>query len=170
MRTLSNIVKRAWLAAAVALVAGCAQPWQSVQPGADPSVLIARLGPPRETYNLPDGGKRLMWPTQPMGSTNTVADIDASGKIVSVRQVMQESEFYRARVNEWTRDDVLINFGRPAETAYFSRMQREVWSYRYIENNIDYMMFHFYFDDQGILRLTQKTPDPMRDRNLRRGF
>lgn len=170
MRTLSNIVKRAWLATAVALAAGCAQPWQSVEPGADPSVLIARLGPPRETYNLPDGGKRLMWPTQPMGSTNTVADLDASGKIVSVRQVMQESEFYRARVNEWTRDDVLINFGRPAETAYFSRMQREVWSYRYIENNIDFMMFHFYFDDQGILRLTQKTPDPMRDRNLRRGF
>ena len=170
MGTLSNFVKHAWFAAVVALAAGCAQPWQSVQPGADPSVLIARLGPPRETYNLPDGGKRLMWPTQPMGSTNTVADLDASGKIVSVRQVMQESEFNRARVNEWTRDDVLINFGRPAETAYFSRMQREVWSYRYIENNIDFMMFHFYFDDQGILRLTQKTPDPMRDRNLRRGF
>jgi len=37
-------------------------------------------------------------------------------------------------------------------------------------NNIDYMMFHFYFDDQGILRLTQRTPDPMRDRNLRRRF
>jgi len=170
MGTLSNFVKRAWLAAAVLLAAGCAQPWQSVPPGTDQSALIARLGPPRETYNLPDGGKRLMWPTQPMGSTNTVADIDASGKVVSVRQVMQASEFYRAKVNVWTRNDVLINFGRPAETAYFSRMQREVWSYRYIENNIDYMMFHFYFDDQGILRLTQKTPDPMRDRNLRRGF
>jgi hypothetical protein len=170
MVTLSNFVKHASLAAMVALVAGCAQPWQSVEPGADQSTLIARLGPPRETYNLPDGGKRLMWPTQPMGTTNTVADIDASGKVVSVRQVMQASEFYRAKVNEWTRNDVLINFGRPAETAYFSRMQREVWSYRYIENNTDYMMFHFYFDDQGILRLTQKTPDPMRDRNLRRGF
>ncbi|WP_321937018.1 MULTISPECIES: hypothetical protein [unclassified Paraburkholderia] len=170
MGTLSNIVKRAWLAAVMALVAGCAQPWQSIVPGTDQSALIARLGPPRETYNLPDGGKRLMWPTQPMGTTNTVADIDTNGKVVSVRQVMQESEFNRARVNEWTRDDVLINFGRPAETAYFSRMQREVWSYRYVENNIDYMMFHFYFDNQGILRLTQKTPDPMRDRNLRRGF
>ena len=98
------------------------------------------------------------------------ADIDINNKILSVRQVLQESEFNRAKVNEWTRDDVLINFGRPAETAYFSRMQREVWSYRYMANNIDYMMFHFYFDAQGILRLTQKTPDPMRDRNLRRGF
>lgn len=164
------MMKLAWVIVAAAFMAGCAQPWQSVEPGADQSALIARLGPPRETYNLPGGGKRLMWPTQPMGTTTTAADIDINGKILSVRQVLQESEFNRAKVNEWTRDDVLINFGRPAETAYFSRMQREVWSYRYMANNIDYMMFHFYFDDQGILRLTQRTPDPMRDRNLRRRF
>jgi hypothetical protein len=161
--------KRAWIVAALVL-AGCAQPWQSVEPGTDVSALVARLGPPRETYALPDGGKRLMWPTQPMGTTTTAADIDASGKVVSVRQVLQDTEFYRARVGEWTRNDVLINFGRPAETSRFPRMQREVWSYRYMENNMDYMMFHFYFDDQGVLRQTQKTPDPMRDRNLRRGF
>ena len=37
-----------------------------------------------------------MWPTQPMGTTNVVADIDASGKIVNVRQVLQLSEFQRA--------------------------------------------------------------------------
>jgi hypothetical protein len=80
------------------------------------------------------------------------------------------NEFYRAKVDVWTRNDVLINFGRPAETAYFPRMKREVWSYRYMENNIDYLMFNFYFDEQGILRLTQKTPDPMRERNLRRGL
>jgi hypothetical protein len=160
---------RAWIAAAL-LLAGCAQPWQSVQPGADVSALIARLGPPRETYQLPDGGKRLMWPTQPMGYTTTAADIDANGLVVSVRQVLQDTEFARARIGEWTRNDVLINFGRPVETSRFPRMQREVWSYRYMENNIDYMMFHFSFDDQGVLRQTQKTPDPMRERNLRRGF
>jgi len=161
--------KRATLAMLLALAA-CTQPWQSVEPGADVSTLVARLGPPRETYNLPDGGKRLMWPTQPMGHTTTAADIDANGKVVSVRQVLQQSEFYRAQVGVWTRNDVLINFGRPVETAFFPRMQREVWSYRYIENNIDYLMFNFYFDEQGILRLTQKTPDPIRDRNLRRMF
>jgi len=73
-----------------------------------------------------------------------------------------------ARVNEWTRSDVLINFGRPVETAFFPRTQREVWSYRYMESNIHNMMFNFYFDQEGILRLTQRTPDPMRERNLRR--
>ncbi|RAR58317.1 hypothetical protein C7401_11350 [Paraburkholderia unamae] len=161
--------KRAWLAA-VLVLAACAQPWQGVEPGSDPSTVIARLGPPRETYDLPGGGRRLMWPTQPMGYTTVVADLDSSGKVVSVRQVLQDTEFYRAKVGEWTRNDVLINFGRPAETSFFPRMQQEVWSYRYIENNIDYMMFHFYFDTQGVLRRTQKAPDPVRDRNLRRGF
>jgi hypothetical protein len=47
-------------------------------------------------------------------------------------------------------------------------MQRDVWSYRYLENNINHMIFHFYFDDAGILRQTQKAPDPMYD-NTRRG-
>jgi hypothetical protein len=156
-------------AAALALLA-CAQPYQQVEAGADQSALTARFGPPRETYDLPGGGKRLMWPTQPMGTTTTAADIDASGKVLSVRQVLQENEFYRAEVGKWTHDDVLVNFGRPFETSYFSRMKREVWSYRYVENNINYLIFNFYFDDQGILRQTQKSPDPMRDPSRRGRF
>jgi hypothetical protein len=149
---------------------GCTHPHQQVEAGANQSTAIARLGPPKETYALPNGGQRLMWPTQPMGTTTTVADIDASGKIVSMRQVLQENEFYRAEVGKWTRDDVLINFGRPFETARFQRMQRDVWSYRYLENNINHMIFHFYFDDAGILRQTQKSPDPMYDPTRRGRF
>jgi hypothetical protein len=158
------------LCAAASVLAGCVQPHQQIETGADQSTVIARLGPPKETYALPDGGKRLMWPTQPMGTTTTVADIDAAGKVVSVRQVLQENEFYRAEVGKWTRDDVLVNFGRPFETSYFRLMKREVWSYRYMENNIYYMIFNFYFDDQGILRQTQKSPDPMRDPSRRGKF
>ncbi|MEM5370543.1 hypothetical protein [Paraburkholderia azotifigens] len=158
------------LCAAASLLAGCAQPHQQIEAGADQSTVIARLGPPKETYELPNGGKRLMWPTQPMGTTTTAADIDASGKVVSVRQVLQDNEFYRAEVGKWTRDDVLVNFGRPFETSYFKLMKREVWSYRYLENNVDYMIFHFYFDDQGVLRTTQKQPDPMRDPTRRGRF
>ncbi len=111
-----------------------------------------------------------MWPTQPMGTATTAADVDASGKIVRMRQVLQANEFYRAEIGEWTRNDVLINFGRPFETSYFSRMQREVWSYRYVENNVTYLLYNFYFDDQGTLRQTQKSPDPLRDRDFRKLF
>jgi hypothetical protein len=151
-------------------LAGCAQPWQQYQQGADESTIVARLGPPREVYDLPNGGKRLMWPTQPMGEFTTAADIDAAGKIVNVRQVLQPNEFYRAQIGTWTKSDVLVNFGRPVETSYFPLMKREVWTYRYLEDNVWYMMYSFYFDDQGIVRLTQKTPDPLHDPDRRSMF
>jgi hypothetical protein len=152
------------------LLAGCAQPWQRFQAGEDESTIIAKLGAPRETYDLPNGGKRLMWPTQPMGETTTAADIDASGKIVNVRQVLQPNEFYKAQIGTWTRSDVLVNFGRPEETSYYPLMKRQVWTYRYLEDNVWYMMYSFYFDDQGVLRTTQKTPDPLHDPDRRSFF
>jgi hypothetical protein len=46
-------------------------------------------------------------------------------------------------------------------------MKRDVWSYRYVENNINHLIFNFYFDDQGVLRQTQKSPDPMYDPSRR---
>jgi hypothetical protein len=146
------------IACAATLVAGCAQPWQQYQAGQDESAIVARMGPPREIYDLPGGGKRMMWPTQPMGEITIAADIDAAHRIVNVRQVLQPSEFYRAEIGKWTKTDVLVNFGRPVETSYFPLMKREVWTYRYLEDNVWYMMYSFYFDPQGILRTTQKTP------------
>ena len=109
----------------------------------------------------------VVGPTQPMGEYTTAADIDASGKIVNVRQVLQVNEFYRAEIGKWTRNDVLINFGRPEETSYFPLMKREVWSYRYMEDGVWYMLFHFYFDDNGVVRQLQKTPDPLHDPDRR---
>ncbi len=152
------------------LVSACAQPWQNYQAGADVSTVTARLGPPLEVYDLPNGGKRLMWPTQPLGETTTAADIDAAGKVVSVRQILDENEFYKAQMGTWTRKDVLLNFGRPEETAYYPLMKRQVWTYRYMEAGVWYMMYNFYFDDQGVLRTTQKTPDPLHDPDRRSFF
>ncbi|MEI5998607.1 hypothetical protein H3V53_15760 [Paraburkholderia bengalensis] len=61
---------------------------------------------------------------------------------MSIRQVLQEN--YRAELNKSTRDDALIDFGRPYETSYFRMMKREVWSYRYVENNVNDLNFNFY--------------------------
>ncbi|MGF6774640.1 hypothetical protein P3T18_007160 [Paraburkholderia sp. GAS199] len=161
-------LRRAALVGLSALaLAGCAQPWQQFQQGQDESTIVAKLGTPRESYDLPNGGKRLMWPTQPMGETTTAADIDGSGKIVNVRQVLQPNEFYRMEIGKSTKSDVLVNFGRPVETMYFPLMKREVWTYRYLEDNVWYMMYSFYFDEQGVVRLTQKTPDPLHDPDRR---
>jgi hypothetical protein len=154
----------------VLALAGCAQPWTQFHAGDDAQAVTARFGPPHEVYDLPDGGKRLMWPTQPMGEITIAADIDAHGKVVNVRQVLQPNEFYRAEIGKWTRTDVLVNFGRPVETAYFPLMQREAWTYRYLEDGVWYMLYSFYFDNDGILRLTQKTPDPLHDPDRRSLF
>jgi hypothetical protein len=151
--------------AAVLALGACAQPWQGFQAGEHEAVVIAKLGQPREVYDLPGGSKRLMWPTQPWGEYTTAADIDATGKVISVRQVLQPSGFYRAEPGKWTKNDVLINFGRPEETAYFPLMKREVWSYRYLEDDVWYQLFHFYFDSAGVLRATQKSPDPLHEHN-----
>jgi hypothetical protein len=155
------------LGAVVLVLGACAQPQQRVQTGMNEQAVVAKLGPPKESYDLPNGGRRLMWPTQPMGSTTIAVDLDAAGNTTRVQQVLQENEFYRAEVNRWTREDVLVEFGRPFETAYFKRMDREVWSYRYMENNINHMIFNFYFDPQGVLRQTQKQPDPTFDPSVR---
>jgi len=145
--------------------AACVQPWQGFKAGEPEANVIARLGPPDEVYDLPGGAKRLMWPTQPMGEVTTAADIDSAGKVTSVRQVLQPNEFYRAEVGKWTKVDVLLNFGRPEEITSFASIKREVWSYRYLEDGVWYQLFHFYFDDAGVLRSTQKSPDPLHEQN-----
>jgi hypothetical protein len=169
-RRRGNLRRAALAGLGALLLAGCAQPWQQFQQGEDASTIVAKLGAPREVYDLPNGGKRLMWPTQPMGETTTAADIDGTGKIVDVRQVLQPNEFYKAQIGTWTKSDVLVNFGRPVETSYYPLMKREVWTYRYLEDNVWYMMYSFYFDDQGLLRTTQKTPDPLHDPDRRSNF
>jgi hypothetical protein len=149
-------------AVATLMLAACAQQPTAFQPGEDSAVLTTRLGKPAETYSLPDGSKRLMWPTQPLGYTTIAADVSADGRIESVRQVLQTGEFNQARVGTWTKQDVLVHFGRPAESNPAPRTNQEVWSYRYREDGVYHLLYNFYFDKSGVLRLTQQTPDPMR--------
>jgi hypothetical protein len=130
-----------------------------VQPGDYAARAVAQYGTPGETHTLPDGATRLMWPTQPFGSTTRAVDVSPGGKIVRVSQVLQPAEFNQAQVGSWTRDDVLSHFGRPAQSTWYPLAHREVWSYRYVEGGVWHEMYNFYFDRQGVLRLTQKSPD-----------
>jgi hypothetical protein len=167
-----SAIRRARAVAIVSLsigLAACVQPWQAFQPGASQSDIVARFGPPKEVYDLPNGNKNLLWPTRPLGETTVGAEISPDGKLVKLQQVLDNANFGRVVIGEWTKHDIQINFGLPEETAYFPLMKREVWSYRYVENNVWYKLYHFYFDDQGIVRLTQKTDDPLHDPD-HRGF
>lgn len=151
-------------------LSACVQPWQAFQPGADESAIVARFGKPKEVYDLPNGNKHLLWPTQPLGETTVGAEISPDGKLVNLDQMLTEQNFARVVVGKWTKHDIQVTFGLPEETAYFPLMKREVWSYRYMETNVWYKLYHFYFDDQGIVRMTQKTDDPLHDPDGRHGF
>jgi len=150
-------------AAVTSLLAGCAQPWQGFTAGENVNQVVAKLGKPKETYTLRDGTRRLMWPTQPFGETTTAADVDPSGKVIVVQQVLTNELFYQAVMDNWTQQDVLAHFGKPVEKMYFPLMKRAVWSYRYMDAGVWYMMYNFAFDDAGVLKTTSKSPDPLHD-------
>jgi hypothetical protein len=140
--------------------------------GGDKATVQAQFGPPRETYPLDgvDGGTRWLYPTQPYGQFTYAADFDTSGKLIAFKQVLRSLEFAQAKVDIWTRDDVLRHFGKPVETAYFPRMDRLVWSYRFKADDVWPSLMHFYFDPAGVLRLTQISPDPLYDPDRPRFF
>lgn len=158
-----------WLAAAcvAATMAGCAA-LQSPETkgqrliGGDAAAVQAQFGPPRESYPL-DGGTRWLYPTQPYGQFTYAADFDASGRLVSFRQILTTLDFAQIRVGTSTQQDVLRMFGKPEETAYFRLMDRQVWSYRFKDQGVWPSLMHFYFDRDGIVRLTQVSPDPLYD-------
>lgn len=155
----------------VATLGACApMPWQRFKAGDDVSQVTASLGQPKESYPLGNGVQRLLWPTQPFGEITTAADVDSNGRVLRVAQVLDNNEFAQAEIGKWTREDVLHHFGRPVETNYFTLMKREAWTYRYMDSDVWYMMYTFLFDDNGVLRSTQKSPDPLHDPDRRNFF
>ena len=168
--------RRSAVVAALALsLAGCA--WmvpreeraQTLLGGTEADVRAAQ-GSPAEIYRLKNGNTRWLYPTQPFGQFTYAAEFDSHGKLISFRQVLRTLEFARAEIGKWTRQDVLEQFGRPLETAYFPLMQRETWSYRFKHEDVWPSLYHFYFDPTGVLRLTQVSPDPMYEPRERPGW
>lgn len=148
-------------------VAGCTPIWQTIPAGESRADVQARLGTPREVYRLPGGVTRWLYPTRPYGQHTIAVDFDAHGRVLHVQDVMTSRAFDQAQIGKWTEDDVRRHFGIPVETAYFPLMKREVWTYRFKQYGAWDMLMHFYFSPDGILRMTQTTPDPLHDPDRR---
>lgn len=161
------------LAAGAALclsLAACYTPaWQQLPPSATKAEVQAQLGKPKEVYPLAPGVTRWLYPTKPLGEETIAADFDDQGRLLRTAQVLSTQEFNKVEVDKWTKTDVLHHFGEPVETSYFPRMQREVWTYRFKQDEVWFSMMNFYFDPNGIVKTTQISPDPLhekRDNNL----
>jgi hypothetical protein len=120
------------------LLAGCttfAPP--DIRPGQTEAEARVRLGPNTARYPMPGGVTRLEYATGPFGRTTWMVDIDADGRVVAARQVLNEASFadFQAKAPGMTQDELLRTLGRPGERRHGGWQGGEVWSWRYPTND-----------------------------------
>ncbi len=139
--------------------------------------VTAKLGKPTATYPDPAGGQVLEYRGQPMGQFQHMARIGADGRLVSYTQVLTNENFARigsrtGPIARWTRDDVLREFGRPAEMTRARPTgahpdDAEVWSYRYKDDGVWNSLMNVYFSANGVVLHTAKSADPVLDERFK---
>jgi hypothetical protein len=166
---MTHPTTRPLLAAVLALaLAGCATIFRSPPPPGSPATEVsAKMGRPDAVYPDPAGGEIWEYRGQPMGQFQHMAHISADGHLVAYEQVLTSENFARVKVGQWTKDDILRTFGRPAEVSRVHLNNYEVWSYRYKESGVWNSMMNVHFDEQGVVRQMLNGPDPMYDDRFR---
>ncbi|HEX8785753.1 MAG TPA: hypothetical protein VF793_06185 [Telluria sp.] len=143
-------------------LAGCST-FHKPSPGAPLADVTDRLGKPNAVYPDPDGSQWLEYRGQPMGQFQHMAHVGADGRLLSYEQVLTSKNFARVEVNTWTKDDVLRHFGRPAEVSRDRVDGYQVWSYRYLQDNVWPSYMNISFNARGVVRKLENTPDPLLD-------
>nr|WP_301334589.1 hypothetical protein [Variovorax dokdonensis] len=146
-------------AAVVALLAACASDPARLPTGLTKSQALQQLGAPTASFPLA-AGERLQYSRMPMGREVTNVDLDASGRVVSVTQELDERYFDKTiQVDRWTRQDVLQTYGPPYEVTQVSSFAGNIWSWRYRQINNPRILY-IYIDPQGVVRRYHSADDP----------
>jgi len=138
------------LALAALLSGGCAV--QQVVPGTPRAEVLAKYGQPSREVVLATGS-RLQYSFQPAGQQAVMVDLDAAGRVVSSRQVLQSAEFARIGINQWSRADVEREFGRSALIDRVASWPGDIMTYRWKDASQD-MFFYVYLDAANIVQRT----------------
>ena len=150
------------VALAAALLAGCASlASPSFAPGTAMGTVEARMGKPREVVKVPDGDTVWQYPTGPAGQTTFIVRFGPDDRTKAAYQALRVEEFAKIQ-RGITRDQVRLLLGPPGQTMFFSRMNEEVWSYRYQVSASDNRIFNVHFDaGTGYVRSTSDQIDPL---------
>lgn len=145
------------------LVGGCAV--QQVLPGTPRADVLAKYGNPSREVPLANGS-RLQYSYQPAGQQAVMVDLDAAGRVVSSRQVLQSAEFARIGINQWSRADVEREFGQSATIDRVASWPGDIMTYHWKDASQD-MYFYVYLDSANIVQRTGQgmdfRKDPRRD-------
>lgn len=147
------------LAVALAALTACATP-QSLKPGTTIDQARATLGRPTGEYQLAAGGARLQYSNQPFDQSVWNADFDAQGRLVRAEQVMTDAAFARVQSGKDTRNEVLRDFGQPAQTFDYRLRNETAWMYRYYTFGGFKAAMFIYFDPAGVVKRTETGLDP----------
>ena len=138
---------------ALAMLAGCAGNGYNagrIAPGTPREEVLTRAGEPSAIVALPGGGQRLQYSMQPFGQHAYMVDLDAAGRVVRARQVLNALDFQRIQVDAWTAGDVQREFGRPARLDGVSSWNGPIMTYRWTDGSD--MFYYVYLDAQGVVR------------------
>jgi hypothetical protein len=164
---MKNLLKALFLTLAMLLVACTTLNHPPPALGITEGELLARSGAPTARYR--DGKGNLLEYSSPWAQYTYMARIGADNRLKSWEQVLTTEKFATVKVGQTTKAQVLLTFGKPAETTYLSLPDLLVWSYRYKEGGVWNSMMHVHFDQAGIVRMMQNGPDPMFDTSSDRG-
>jgi hypothetical protein len=121
------------VATVAALLSACVSaPAAKLSPGQTEADMLAVMGQPTNRYAMAGGVQRVEYAKGPNGKVTWMIDLDTSGRVKSVEQVLTPQHFSRVR-NGMSTQDLLHLLGRPSDKAREFR-GRESWSWRY-ENN-----------------------------------
>jgi hypothetical protein len=102
----------------------------TLPPGTPIAEARQTLGGASGEYALAGGGTRLEFRQGSFGRETYMLDFDASGRLVSSRQVLTPQTFATIQPG-MTQDDVLVRIGRPAFVFPVGWQHSQVWSYRF---------------------------------------
>lgn len=146
MKTLQTLL----LACAALWLGGCSVfPISSVKPGMSREEVLAAMGPPNAAVPLTQG-TRLQYSGQPGGQYAFMVDLDAAGRVASVRQVLTEKDFERIVPGTWTEADVLREFGRPALIGRVASWNGDILTYRWY--GMQDMFYWVYLDGRRVVQ------------------
>jgi hypothetical protein len=154
-------MKRLWIVAAVLVsaLAGCVSEPTRLPLGSTRDEALQRLGAPTATYPMPNGGERLQYSRAPMGYEISNIDVDASGRVVSVRQELFEGLFDSTiKPGVWRVDDVQRTYGRPYEITRVTSFEGNVWTWRFKSHNTRRLL-HIYIAPDGVVDHYNTTDD-----------
>lgn len=146
-------VRRLWPVAAALVLAlsGCALDPTRLPLGSTRAETLQKLGNPTATYLMPGGGERLQYSRAPAGFAVNNVDLDAGGRVVSIRQELEDGMFdITVKPGVWRVEDVLRSYGRPFEISRVTSFDGDIWAWRYQSMNTP-RLFYIYIGPDGVV-------------------